>query len=265
MRPLLCRQPVVVQHTTACVGRVQLARLPTQTSMQPQWCALSCRSPRLPEQPLGCAFVVILQVTTPDDMSVAERFLEEAAAAARAAGLPGAPPLPSRLCCLPRPLPCRINPCPGKRPASCPAFQCRNASGCHIGLVPLCLHSKTLVCSLLFCSRAGACAALALPLPLCRPAGQFLQPTPTLVLFLLSLQTRWSRRASSTAKAWTPLPRSARCLTSEAPPFHPIERSLHVGRGEGVAAGCSGCGLERLLDLSPGPPPPSAHVARCLL
>ena len=30
------------------------------------------------------------QVTTPDDMSVAERFLEEAAAAARTAGSPGA-------------------------------------------------------------------------------------------------------------------------------------------------------------------------------
>lgn len=39
--------------------------------------------------PPSCTALLYCQVTTPDDMSVAERFLEEAAATARAAGTPG--------------------------------------------------------------------------------------------------------------------------------------------------------------------------------
>lgn len=54
-------------------------RLPPRRALLPS--LLPCSSPPPPPPP---------QVTTPDDMSVAERFLEEAQAAARGAATPGA-------------------------------------------------------------------------------------------------------------------------------------------------------------------------------
>ena len=98
LRSLL--QRAALEQPIAVLSRLQApAALPTPTPTQPLTLDAPWHGILVFEQPPALQHALrALQVTTPDDMSVAERFLEEAAAAARAAGLSGAPPPPSCAC-----------------------------------------------------------------------------------------------------------------------------------------------------------------------